>query len=169
MVIEAPKEVKTNFVVTVYDDMEYADDISECTTFDTYEEALKEYNTHIEMLGHVKFVTLELETEVISATGKTTYPDNIRLADNYKQVLFYTIVADFGDKIGTATFFETDSLEELDEEFNKIIEGGDVLYKEAYNSLPLIKAERVLACVVLEGGLEEVKKSFNIPKETVDI
>lgn len=165
MVKEAPETVKINYIVTKYSDMEFADDVEICYSFDNYDKALEEYNNIIEKVGHTKFVTLELEIET---DGKFTL-ENIRLADNFKQVLFYIIVADFGDDVGTATFFETDSLEKLDEEFNKIIEGGDVLYEEAYNSLPLIKAERVLACVVLEGGLEEVKKSFNIPKETVDI
>lgn len=165
MVKEAPETVKTNYVVTAYSDMEFADDIKICCSFDNYNKALEEYNNIIEKVGHTQFVTLELELEI-----DENFPvENIRLADNFKQVLFYTIVADFGDDVGTATFFETDSLEKLDEEFNKIIEGGNVLYEEAYNSLPLIKAERVLACVVLEGGLEEVMKSFNIPKETVDI
>ena len=165
MVKEAPETVKINYIVTKYSDMEFADDVEICYSFDNYDKALEEYNNIIEKVGHTKFVTLELEIET---DGKFTL-ENIRLADNFKQVLFYIIVADFGDDVGTATFFETDSLEKLDEEFNKIIEGGNVLYEEAYNSLPLIKAERVLACVVLEGGLEEVMKSFNIPKETVDI
>lgn len=165
MVKEAPKTVDINYVVATYTDMEYAEDIAVCYSFDSYDKALKEYNDTIQKVGHTQFVTLELETEIDGNLLDTP----IRLADNYRDVMFYSIVADFGDKIGTATFFETDSLERLNEEFNKIMEGGNMLYEEAYNSLPLIKAVRVFACVVLEGGLEEVMKSFNIPKETVDI
>lgn len=165
MVKEAPETVKTNYVVTAYSDMEFADDIKICCSFDNYNKALEEYNNIIEKVGHTQFVTLELELEI-----DENFPvENIRLADNFKQVLFYTIVADFGDDVGTATFLETDDIAELYDKFDTITKCGDGLYENAYNSMPLIKAEKVSACVVLEGGTEEVLTSFNIPKETVDI
>ena len=161
MTIEAPKTVEVFYVVTTYKDMEFADDVETCDSFDSYEKALEEYNNTINKVGHTQFVTLELEVELDG-----DFPiDNIRLADNYKEVAGYSIIADFGDRIGTATFSETESIEELVNEFNTITGCGDKLYEKAYNSIPLIKAEKVSACVVFKDNVEEVLMSFNIPKE----
>ena len=161
MVKEAPETVNINYIVTTYSDMEFADDVETCSSYGTYKEALKEYDEILTKVGHTKFVTLELETEI-----DEKYPlENIRLADNFKQVVFYAIVADFGDDVGTATFFETDDIAELYDKFSAITKCGNELYENVYNSIPLMRAEKVSACVVLEGGLEEVLTSFNIPKE----
>ena len=79
--IQPPKEVVINYVVQIYKDMEFADEIETSNSFSSYEEALEFYNEVIEEVGEEQFVTLELEIE--QNFVDISQLENLRLADNY--------------------------------------------------------------------------------------
>lgn len=61
--LNAPKQVEVNFIVTIYKDMELADEIETVNSFYTYESALSFYNEAIEMYGNEQYIDLSLEIE----------------------------------------------------------------------------------------------------------
>lgn len=62
MTIQAPKEADIKFVVTVYKDMEFADEIEFCKSFNDYKSALDCYNEEVAKSEGTYFVELTLET-----------------------------------------------------------------------------------------------------------
>lgn len=61
--LNAPKQVEVNFVVTIYKDMELADEVETVNSFYTYESALSFYNEAIEIYGIKQYIDLSLEIE----------------------------------------------------------------------------------------------------------
>lgn len=70
-----------------------------------------------------------------------------------KQVKYYTIVADFGDD-GTASFLETESLIIALMEFFLIKAKGTILKSSAFNGIPLMYANEISLCIVLDNKTE---------------
>ena len=75
--LNAPKNVEVNFVVAIYKDMEFANEIETCDGFDTYESALSFYNEMISMYGIKQYIELNLEIEIDGELEIT------ELANNY--------------------------------------------------------------------------------------
>lgn len=62
--LNAPKQVEVNFTVTIYKDMELADEVETCNSFYTYESALEFYNEAVSMYGIEQYIELSLEIEI---------------------------------------------------------------------------------------------------------
>ena len=80
MAVEAPKKDEVNFVVTIYKDMELADEIEFSNSFENYSDALDFYNQEIKKANSNYFVELHLEIE-----EEGSLKDDILLANNYIQ------------------------------------------------------------------------------------
>ena len=75
---EAPKKDEVNFVVTIYKDMEFADEIETSNSFNNYSDALDFYNKEIKKADNNYYVSLSLEIE-----EEGSLIDAPVLADNY--------------------------------------------------------------------------------------
>ncbi len=80
MTVEAPKKDEVNFVVTIYKDMELADEIEFSNSFENYSDALDFYNQEIKKANNNYFVELHLEIEEAGSLK-----GDILLANNYVQ------------------------------------------------------------------------------------
>ena len=75
--LNAPKQVDVNFVVTIYKDMELADEIETVNSFYTFESALSFYNEARDMYTTGQYIELSLEIDI---DGNTEIK---QLAHNY--------------------------------------------------------------------------------------
>lgn len=78
---QPPKEVEVNFVINYYKDMDYADEIEFSNSYNTYKEALKDYEEAVKEADNKYFVELTLETEIDGEWEQTS------LANNYYEEL----------------------------------------------------------------------------------
>ena len=62
--LNAPKQVEVNFVVTIYKDMELADEIETSISFNNYGSAIIFYNKQLETIGIEQYIELNLEIEI---------------------------------------------------------------------------------------------------------
>ena len=80
-----PKNININYVVAIYKNMEFTDDIETSNSFESdFQAALKFYNETIDRVKNNQYVTLELEIEWEFDGKADVYSvENIRIADNY--------------------------------------------------------------------------------------
>ena len=74
----APKNCEVTFIVSIYKDMELADEVETCNSFYTYESALSFYNEVVKMYGEEQFIELRLEIDI----DNKCFMDE-QLANNY--------------------------------------------------------------------------------------
>ena len=79
---KAPESVTTYYVVSIYKDMELADEVATSNSFGDYKQALRFYNLTIQEAKKEFFVTLELEIEIMD---RTPHCETLLLADNYSE------------------------------------------------------------------------------------
>lgn len=70
-------------------------------------------------------------------------------------IKYFTIVADFGEE-GTASYLETESLDIVIREYSFIKAKGTILKSFAFNEIPLMYANKISLCVVLDDKTEIV-------------
>ena len=83
-----PKSIEVNYVVTIYKDMEFADDVETADSFEmNFQAALEFYKETIDQVKNNQFVTLELEIkqEFEDKAGGFSF-ETVRIADNYVKV-----------------------------------------------------------------------------------
>lgn len=73
----------------------------------------------------------------------------------------FTIVADFGDD-GTASFLETESLDIALIVFFLIKTKGTILKSSAFNGMPLMYANEVSLCTVLDDNKEIILNKIKL-------
>lgn len=79
-------------------------------------------------------------------------------------IKYFTIVADFGDE-GTASYLETESLNIAIREFSLIKEKGTILETSAFNEIPLMYANKISLCIVLDNKTEIIIDEIKLQED----
>lgn len=80
--LEPPKNINVYYIVSIYRDMELADEIEFSETFENYLMAKMFYEKEIKKAKHEYFITFEIEIEQEINEGKFE-TETIRIADNF--------------------------------------------------------------------------------------